>query len=285
MKRFTIIATALLILSMQWFPGHALAQQDGDDEPQGIGEEKIIPDLPTPGDIPQLKEETPADNTEDGSGEIKVDDEGAKGLDEEASQLKKQKEESGVAKDEENRWHIEVNLAVVMIYTFNDSPNSFTIKYRWSLASEANSATAIIKGDANVEAEVQGALSKWPTGECRLSINIPKAPFEMTFKRTDEDKGSIKLIFKKAISEEWSSTCRFTDAPDARLDTRGPPEQWLWKAIDRAEPSLKSLVSNLGNEESATTVIIKRQTFDDNPIGKIEVEGSGVVTIKPNIAR
>ncbi len=181
----------------------------------------------------------------------------------------------------EGRWKIKINAAIRANYVFNDSPDSFLIKYSWEIEGQANADTAVIRGDANITAEVEGFLAKWPTGECSLDITIPKVPFEMTFRKSGEDKGSIALKFRRNILENWQSKCTFTDSPGARFETSGDPEKWLARAIERARPPLRSIVTDVGYEETTTSFVINKDIIEDPPIGTVEVEGTGVVTITP----
>jgi hypothetical protein len=189
--------------------------------------------------------------------------------------------EGGEAGEGQNSWEISITGAIVMDYIFNNSSDSFTVKYRWEIKGSVNAATAVIKGDATIDAEVEGPLSKWPTGECRLFITIPKIPYELTFRKTNEETSSLRLVFKRTISEDWQSKCTFKDAPDAKFETRGEPERWLTRALEKARPPLKSIVANLGEEETTTTFVINKQILNDPPLGSGEIEGTGVITISP----
>lgn len=189
--------------------------------------------------------------------------------------------EAGEAREGETRWNVVMNFAIVMNYVFNDSPDSFTAKYRFEIKGQANAETAVLRGDADITAEVEGPLSRWPTGECRLSITIPKIPYELTFRRTGEEKGNLRLVFKRAITEEWQSTCTFEDAPGTRFETRGAPETWFTRALEKARPPLKDLIADIGKEEMSTRVVIPKEVITDAPLGSGEIEGTGVITIKP----
>ncbi len=258
---FLICAAIALLLTAS----APLSAQDPLDLDEPIDEEIL------PGD--ELLDEEPLDE-EPFDEEEPLEEEAA--LDEEFGD-----EEDLEAGEFENRWEIRITGTVRMDYVFANSEDSFTVRYRWDLGGEANAATAVIRGDANIEAEVEGPLSKWPTGECTLSIAVPKIPFELTFQRTDEENSSLRLVFRKAINEDWQSQCTFTDAPDAKFDTRGEPERWLTRALEKASPPLKSLVANLDEGETTTSFVISKQILDDAPLGNGEIEGTGVVTITP----
>ena len=206
-------------------------------------------------------------------------------LDEERTRRRPVRIEPGEEGEEENRWTININGQIKLNYLFNNSEDSFVIKYRWEISGEANAATAVIRGNADIDAKVEGFLSQGPAFECRLEVSIPKVPFEITFRRTDEESSNIRLVFRRAISEAWQSKCSFTDAPGARFDTTGEPEQWLTRALKKARPPLKSIITELAEEETRTPWVINKQIFSDPPLGTAEIEGAGVITITPTYLR
>lgn len=221
-------------------------------------------------------------------GEIDEEDEDRADIDDRAADRDEEEEmeeplEIEKPEDIEGEVSRQIKIAgvVIMDYVFDNSPNSFTIKYRWELSGEANAATAVIKGDVDLAAEVEGPLWKFPTGECTLQITIPKVPFELSFNKTGDEKGNMKLIFKQPITEDWQSNCTFTDAPGAAFDTRGPPEKWLTKALEKARPPLRSIVIDLTNEETTTPLVISKQIIGDPPLGSMEIEGTASITITP----
>lgn len=187
---------------------------------------------------------------------------------------------TGEAGEGETRWNVSITVAVIMNYVFNDSPDSFLVKYRMDLKGQANAATAVIDGNVDVEAKVDNSYFNWPTGECKLEITVPRVPFELTFKKTEDGKGNLKLVLKQQITEDWQSRCTFADG--AKFDTRGAPEMWLSKALEKARPPLKDIVAELADgEETTTTFVINKEEINDAPVGTIELEGTGVVTIRP----
>lgn len=187
----------------------------------------------------------------------------------------------GVPRDGESRWNITMTVAVVMTYVFNDSPDSFTIRYRFEIKGQANAETAVLRGDLDINADVQGPLAKWPSGECQLTVSIPKVPYELTFRKSGDDKTSLRLVLRRSVNEDWQSKCTFSDAPDARLETRGAPETWLAKALEKARPPLKDLIADIGEEETTTRFVISKESISDPPLGSGEFEGTGVITIRP----
>lgn len=265
MLRVLIITVAILSIHVLVALRPGLAQDEeivgGDTISEEPIEGEIIPDLPAPvAEEPQEKPFEPP---------IQL------------PPLPSERMEEERAREGETRWNVTVTGAVMMNYVFNESSNNFTVKYRWEAKGQANAATAVIRGDADISADVQGPLSRWPTGECKLEVSIPKVPFEMTFRKPEGDRGTIKIVFKRPISEDWQSKCTFTDAPGARFNTRGLPESWLSKAMDKTRPSLKEITTEIGPEETTTRFVINKEVISDPPLGSGEIEGTGVVTVRP----
>ncbi|HPQ80390.1 MAG TPA: hypothetical protein PLZ86_01535 [bacterium] len=181
----------------------------------------------------------------------------------------------------ESRWNITITAAVVMTYVFNDSPDSFTIRYRFEIKGQANADIAVMNGELDIAADVQGPLAKWPTGECQLFVNVPKVPYELTFRKTGDDRSSLRLVLKRAVNESWQSKCTFTDDPDSKLETTGAPETWLARALEKARPPIRDLIADLGDEETTTRFVIGKESISDPPLGSGEIEGTGVITIRP----
>lgn len=190
--------------------------------------------------------------------------------------------EAGVAGEGEEARQVVIDSLVNMNYVFNGSPDSFVLKYHVHLEGRLAAATAVIKGTASINTEVTGFLAKWPTGNCKLNVNIPDSPFEMIFRKTAEDKATIDIKFTNPITETWESQCTFQDAPDAKFNTKGDPEKWLAKALEKARPPLTRMTVNLDPEESTTMKFeISKQMIKDPPLGTAEVDGTGVITINP----
>jgi len=188
----------------------------------------------------------------------------------------------GEAREGEEARQIVIDSLVNLNYVFNNSPDSFILKYHVHLEGKLAAATAVIKGNASIATEVTGFLAKWPTGECKLTVTVPDSPFQMTFRKTAEDKANVDIKFTNPILETWESQCNFKDAPDAKFNTKGDPEKWLAKAFEKARPPLARMTVNLNPDESTTMKIeIPKQTIKDPPLGSAEVEGTGVITINP----
>lgn len=172
--------------------------------------------------------------------------------------------------------------AVTLNYVFDNAAESFVIKYSFHIEGNAAADAAVIKGEADIKGDVEGFLAKWPEGECKLSVTIPKIPFEMSFRANGEEKGRVSFKLKDKILETWESRCTFSDAPGKTFQTRGTPEEWLNKALQKARPPLSSITVKLDVEEATTTTFqISKQILKDPPIGTAEIEGTGVITIKP----
>lgn len=170
---------------------------------------------------------------------------------------------------------------VTLNYVFNNAPESFIVNYHFRIEGETRARTAVIRGEAVIDAKVEGVLAKWPGGECKLNIKIPKAPFQVTFRRKeDSEDATINLRFTKPIMEEWESECNFAEG--APFITKGTPEKWLQRALSKTSPPLRSLVAKLSEDEKTTNkFLINRHQINDPPLGTIEAEGKGIITIIP----
>jgi hypothetical protein len=171
---------------------------------------------------------------------------------------------------------------VSLNYVFNNAPESFIVNYHFRIEGDTKARTAVIRGEANIDAKVEGALAKWSGGECKLNITIPKAPFQVTFRRNeDEEEASINLRFTKPIMEEWESECNFGEGVKPFV-TKGTPEKWLERALSRTSPPMRSLVAKLsGDEKTTSNFLISKHQVNDPPLGTIEIEGKGIITIIP----
>ena len=188
----------------------------------------------------------------------------------------------GGAREGEELRQVVIDSLVNLNYTFTGSPDTFVLKYHIHLEGKVAASTAVVKGNATIATEVTGYLAKWPTGSCKLAVTIPDSPFEMVFRKAAEDKAGIELKFTNPISETWESQCSFDDAPGAKFNTKGDPEKWLAKALEKASPPLSRLTAPLTTGESSSMkFIIGKQTIKDPPIGSADIEGTGVITINP----
>src|SRR3990167_2380139 len=104
-------------------------------------------------------------------------------------------EEAAPPEEVELSRSIVIDGVVTLNYVFDNANESFVVKYSFHLEGDAPANTAIVKGDADVSASVNGYLAKWPTGECKLDVMIPKIPFELSFRAASEERGSLNLRF------------------------------------------------------------------------------------------
>lgn len=186
-------------------------------------------------------------------------------------------EESG-----SDRRKVIIDGMITLNYVFNDAPESFIVNYHFRIEGEIRARTAVIRGEAVIDAKVEGVLAKWPGGECKLNISIPKAPFQVTFRRKgDSEDATINLRFTKPIMEEWESECTFGEGTKPFI-TKGTPEKWLQRALSKTSPPLRSLVAKLSEDEKTTNnFLINKHQINDPPLGTIEAEGKGIITIIP----
>lgn len=175
---------------------------------------------------------------------------------------------------------VALDAAITLNYVFADSPESFTVKYHFHIDGAANADTAVIKGEADINSEVEGFLAKWPSGECKLLVTVPKVPFELSFKKAGESSdANLSLRWKGNIIETWKSSCTFTE-PAKPFETTGNPEKWLTQALNKARPPLRAIKLKLEPGQTASTsFVVKKQTIQDPPIGSAEIEGTGLITV------
>lgn len=252
----TLFLSMLFILIVS---GSVFSQQG-----QGQGNEDFLP--PIEDELIDEEDEEAAYDDEEGA----IDN-----MREDLPDFVEEEEEGEYSKD------IIIDMRVVFDYVFEEG-GAFDIVYTAHLEGTASSKVSVISGEADVTAKINGPLAKWPTGECNLEVTIPKIPFDITYRKTGDDKARIILRFKKAIMESWSSKCLFNDTPGAKFITSGPPEKWFNQAIQKASPPLRALSAKLDPEnETTSTSTIKAFTAQDQPLGHAQIEGTIVTTIKP----
>ena len=174
-----------------------------------------------------------------------------------------------------------IDLMIDANYVFENSPDSFDVKYHIQVESkDFSTKTSVFRGDAEIEAKVTGFLAKWDTGECKLDITIPKTPFQATVRQSEEEKLSIDFKFTKKVSEQWKSTCSFGDAEAKPFETIGANEEWFQKALAKSSPPLTALIADAKpGQKSVSNFVISTHTFNDPPIGSVEVTGKGTITV------
>ncbi len=178
---------------------------------------------------------------------------------------------------------ITIDMVVYVDYQFFESSDAFKVKYHINMGGNANLSTALIKGTAEIATEVTGYLAKWPQGQCILNVSIAKVPYEITYQQTGEDEADLNILFKKDITESWTSTCTFIGATATQpFKTQGPPEQWIAGALERASPPISSIVAPVGEgETTSTTFDIPEYTVVEEGLGTATVNGTGIVSIEP----
>ncbi|PIR16679.1 MAG: hypothetical protein COV46_07410 [Deltaproteobacteria bacterium CG11_big_fil_rev_8_21_14_0_20_49_13] len=267
-----------------------------DDEPvtfQSPGGEIQEPSDAPPGDEePSPEDQAPADETEETAdqtepqtqtppdSETGLDDEG---LFEDALPQKpplfggKQKPASDSIK-------LEMDAVVIVKYTFANTNESYTVKYHINLGGDVNADIGVIKGDAKVATDISGFLAKTTAFECLLKVSIADVPYEIMFKKISDTEADMSVAFKGQILEDWESLCTFLDTSKAKFNTRGSPEQWIAMALEKAKPPLNKLSISLDHERVSTTKFtIPKYTVQDEGLGSAEIDGTGVVTIKPKM--
>ena len=293
----TIFSAVILILYLSAPAGFAAKQIDEGLMDEMLGDEEIAP----AGE--EALEEEEEDVVEEELSEREPAEEEEEEEEEEAEELEPEErrverppaarpradvppgEMAEDAREGEELRDVIIDGVISLNYIFDNSPDNFVLKYHLHLEGKIAASTAVIKGNARIVAEVKGFLAKWPTGECKLLVNVPETPFQMTFRKTGDDKANVNLTFPRPITETWESKCTFKDAPNAKFDTKGEPEKWLSKALQRARPPLARMTVNLSSNETTTMKFqIRKQTLKDPPLGSAEVEGTGVITVKPAAA-
>lgn len=265
MKRLKLYTLFLLAFFLSYLAYNA------DVFAQGPADEQVEEDLP----LDLLDEELPLDEEA-----LPADEQAEEEINEQEEEFVENLEPAEEDAEASTR-KVQIAGVIIMSYVFEDLNSSFIIRYRLQATGDLKAKNEAITGDMELEAEVENPMIKWPTGECNLTITIPKASFSLIFRESSNDKGSVKLSFTKPVMETWNSSCTFTDAPNASFDTSGPPERWLTRTLEKSRPPLRSIVVDLADEETTSSVIISKQIIGDPPIGSMEVEGSLTITISP----
>lgn len=194
-------------------------------------------------------------------------------------------QEGALAKgDLEEPFKIAVDADINLNYVFAESPDTFIVNYKIHLEGLARNKVDVIKGKGQVTASVKGFLAKWPTGECQLNISVSEVPFEIVFSQTEEESAHIDVKISETILENWESNCKFVDAPNSKLNTRGNPEKWLDQAVKRISPPLRDNQLPIDRLHKKTTTLklsVERFLIPDPPLGSVEMEGKGTLSIIP----
>lgn len=179
---------------------------------------------------------------------------------------------------------LDIDAVVIIKYMFNWSADSYTVKYHINLGGDINNDTAVIKGNAKVATDISGFLSKTSAFECVLKVSIADVPYEITFRKTSDTEADINVALKGQILEDWESLCTFLDTSNAKFNTRGSPERWISMALEKAKPPLNRLPISIDPTKTTTSrFTINKHTVPDEGLGTAEIEGTGVVTIRPRL--
>lgn len=177
-----------------------------------------------------------------------------------------------------------IDAVVVVNYTLNNE--SYIIKYHINMGGDLNADVGMIKGNAKIATDISGYLARTNLFECLLKVSIADVPYEIYFQKMGEKEASVNVAFKGQILEDWESLCTFLDASGAKFNTRGSPERWIGVALEKANPPLTKL--EIPVEASKATTLkfsIAKHTIQDEGVGIAEVDGTGVVTLKPAARR
>lgn len=184
----------------------------------------------------------------------------------------------------EDVYRITVDGAVDLNYVFAESPDSFTVTYKFHVETQAKNQVDLIREKGQMTTGIEGFLAKWPTGECALNVSVGEFPYELTFQKVEEELIRIDLRIPADIVEQWESDCTSIDAPGSKFHTSGNPEKWVMRALQRPVPPLTDLalpVDRLHKEASTMEFEIERFLIPDPPLGSAELEGKGTVKITP----
>lgn len=188
----------------------------------------------------------------------------------------------GDLKDEVYR--ILVEGAVDLNYVFAESPDSFIVTYKFRMEAQAKNQVDLIKEKGQITTGIEGALAKWPSGECALNVNVGEFPFELTFNKVEEEMIRIDIRIPGEILEKWESNCSFIDAPGSKLNTTGNPEKWLMRALQRPVPAFTDLTIPIDRLHKLTSTLefeIEQFLVPDPPLGSAEIVGKGKIQIIP----
>lgn len=176
---------------------------------------------------------------------------------------------------------ITLDAVVYVDYQFFESPDAFKIKYHINMGGNANLATALITGNAEIATEVTGFLAKWGSGQCILDVSVSKTPYEIAY-NSAADEADISVKFKNPITEKWESTCSFMGAPAKPFKTEGTSEKWISDALEKTTPPLSAIAAPLeAGGSSSLNFTIPEYTVIEEGLGSAQVKGTGIITIQP----
>lgn len=148
----------------------------------------------------------------------------------------------------------------------------------------------------NVEAEYDvdhwGALAKGSLFECKLRIDLPENPVEVSTQipKVDVQPGEIaplqpltvKINYKKDFIENWFSLC--TDTAGSQLNTQGDTEEYNSRVLEMIEPSIRSLVFEEFDpmRGAKLPLSVQPKSFNDSDlVNEIVVSGEGGIEVEP----
>lgn len=180
-------------------------------------------------------------------------------------------------------WTLGIAMNITVDYVFlNPTKDNFKVKYQLVLGGPIGQTTGVIRGNAKIVSTVSGELAKWNLGQCLLQVSVADVPYEIQFNRDSDTKVHLQVHFKRAIMEDWQSTCTFLDAPDSRFNTKGEPEKWIAGALQKTDPALDKLIASISlKDKTETKFSIPKHTIKDETIGSAEVAGTATITLTP----
>ncbi len=285
MKRFIIIIAALLL----FLPSFAYAQEgEVTTPPAETGEDEERPAVEQPAAEQPAAEKPTAATEEKKAPEEEPFDEGLFN-DEEGAEptgpagtAGEAEKEGGEAKAPPRK--ITIDAVIIVKYVYQDSNESYSVKYHINMGGNISADVGLIKGNAKVATDISGFLARSPVFECILKVSIADVPYEIMFKKVNDKEADINVAFKGQILEDWESLCTFLDTSNAKFNTRGLPERWIGVALEKAKPPLSKLTTPIDPKKTTNLKFtIPKQNIPDESIGSVEIEGTGVVTTRPEL--
>lgn len=245
------------------------------EEPAVQQEDEAFPETSSKAEQPSEETPAPEDYFEEETGTTETE-----ATETSAETTGKVTEETGQG----TRYNLTIDAVIVVNYTFADH-ETYNVKYRIELAGDLNADVGMIKGNAKVATDIGGYLAKTSLFECLLKVSIADVPYEIYFQKTGEKEAEINVAFKGQILEDWESLCTFLDASGAKFNTRGSPERWIGVALEKAKPPLTKIIMRVGSKTTTTKFSILKHTVQEAGLGSAEIDGTGVVTLKPAAKR
>ncbi len=277
MKRLFIILSILLV----FFAVLHVYAAEGEEDEEFFEDDFFEEDLPTQG--MKLPDIAPKDDEADATQDNEIN------AAEEITDEDYQDELSALDPEELEKMPInsklEVDSVVIVSYTFESSPDSYQVKYHLNLGGNIKTKAGRIKGMAKVATDISGYLAKSTAFECMLKVTVATAPYEVIYNLSGEDELNLDVSIKGQLLEDWESFCTFLDQTKAKFNTRGNPELWINNALSKSDPPMSKLVAEFDKTKTTTVKFtVPKYTVRDEGLGFAEVEGTGVITIKPSMS-